>query len=174
MINPRAFNNKEGVLEFFQSKGILVSPGALESILEKGMGSLVTRLLSPEIISAGYISESDVIKLIRGDIAPDREIREINFDDVRTGSSIDDFQNLFRSRYDKLKKIILTSSKIRSASDIKNAKRSGGYVKIVGMVTDISETKNGHKRLILEDLDESIEAIIMKDNPIKKRVNSKR
>lgn len=170
MINPRAFNNKEGVLEFFQSKGILVSPGALESILEKGMGSLVTRLLSPEIISAGYISESDVIKLIRGDIAPDREIREINFDDVRTGSSIDDFQNLFRSRYDKLKKIILTSSKIRSASDIKNAKRSGGYVKIVGMVTDISETKNGHKRLVLEDLDESIEAIIMKDNPVKKEL----
>ena len=170
MINPRAFNNKEGVLEFFQSKGILVSPGALESILEKGMGSLVTRLLSPEIISSGYISESDVIKLIRGDIEPDREIREINFDDVRTGSSIDDFQNLFRSRYDKLKKIILTSSKIRSASDIKNAKRSGGYVKIVGMVTDISETKNGHKRLVLEDLDESIEAIIMKDNPVKKEL----
>ena len=170
MINPRAFNNKEGVLEFFQSKGILVSPGALESIMEKGMGSLVTRLLSPEIISSGYISEGDVIKLIRGDIAPDKEIKEINFDDIRTGSSIDDFQKLFRSRYDKLKKIILTSSKIRSASDIKNAKRSGGYVKIVGMVTDISETKNGHKRLILEDLDESIEAIIMKDNPVKKEL----
>ncbi|MHB8371569.1 MAG: DNA-directed DNA polymerase II small subunit [Thermoplasmataceae archaeon] len=170
MINPRTFSDKSGVLEFFHSKGILVSPEALEVILERGMGSLVTRLLSNEILSAGYISENDVIKLIRGEIRNEPEIKEINFDEVRTGSSIDDFQKLFRSRYDKLKKIIVTSSKLRSCSDIRNAKKSGGFVKIVGMVTDVSETKNGHKRLILEDLDESIEAIIMKDNPVKKEL----
>ncbi len=170
MITPRAFSDKSAVLEFFHSKGILVSPEALESIMEKGMGTLVTRLLSPEIISSGYISENDVMKLVRGEITIDNNIKEINFDEVRTGSSINDFQSLFRNRYEKLKKIIVTSSKIRSASDIKTAKKAGGTVKLVGMVTDIAETRNGHKRLILEDLDESIEAIIMKDNPVKKEL----
>ncbi|MHB1662668.1 MAG: OB-fold nucleic acid binding domain-containing protein, partial [Thermoplasmataceae archaeon] len=170
MITPRAFSDKSAVLEFFHSKGILVSPEALESIMEKGMGTLVTRLLSPEIISSGYISENDVMKLVRGEITIDNNIKEINFDEVRTGSSINDFQSLFRNRYEKLKKIIVTSSKIRSASDIKTAKKVGGTVKLVGMVTDIAETRNGHKRLILEDLDESIEAIIMKDNPVKKEL----
>ncbi|EQD41571.1 DNA polymerase II small subunit, partial [mine drainage metagenome] len=160
MITPRAFSDKSAVLEFFQSKGILVSPEALESIMKKGMGSLVTRLLSPEIISSGYISENDVMRLVRGEITIDNNIKEINFDEVRTGSSINDFQSLFRNRYEKLKQIIVTSSKIRSASDIKTAKKVGGTVKLVGMVTDIAETRNGHKRLILEDLDESIDAII--------------
>ena len=170
MIMPKSFTDKANILEFFQSKGILISPEALEIMMDKGMGSLVTRLLSDKVLSKGYISEEEVLRLVRGEQdIPHRPV-EINYNDIRSNSSVGDFQNLFRSRYEKLRKIILTSSKIRSAMDIKSAKKMPGSVKIVGMVTDISETRNGHRKLTLEDLDDSIDGIIMKNDPLKKEL----
>ncbi|EQD39514.1 hypothetical protein B1B_15320, partial [mine drainage metagenome] len=49
---------------------------------------------------------------------------------------------------------------MRGTIDIASLKKPGfeaREVKIVGMVTESGITKNGHKRLLVEDLDDSIE-----------------
>lgn len=157
------FQNRVSILDYFHKHGLLISPEALNMILERSMGQLIPRLVSPELADAGYIDEKSVLKLIRGESRIHRNTYEVQLPDIRVNSSVEDFRQMFVSRYQKLSKIVSLSGTMRGSVDIKSAKRATGEVKVIGMVSSVDTTKNGHKRITIEDMDDQIQAIMMKD-----------
>ena len=141
---------------------MLISPDALNMILERSMGQLIPRLVSEETAQSGYIDEKTVLRLIRGQSKVDRNTYEVQLPDIRVNSSVEDFRQMFVSRYQKISKIISLSATMRGSVDIRTAKRSTGEVKVIGMVSSSDTTKNGHKRITIEDMDDQIQAIMMK------------
>ncbi len=157
------YGDRGRILEYFHSHGILVDPKALDRILKASTGLLVEDLLSESVLSNGYLSESEVISVLRNGSGVTHPRYEVYAPDIRVRSSVDDFRNYFLSRYNKLKKILSLSSSMRGSIPIRAAKRVQGEVKIVGMVSDVSTTMNGHKKVVLEDHEDQITAIMMKD-----------
>ena len=155
------FENRKKVLTYFTERGIAVTTDALNKILDTGMGELLPHLVTQEVLDAGYLTINDVLKLIR---EPER--RKMDFEvympDIKAHSSVEDFREMFVDRYERLKKIVVQSSEMRGTYTIKSAKKAQGKVKIVGMVSDVGSTKNGHKKLLLEDLDDSITVFLLK------------
>ncbi len=156
------FEDRRKILEYFQGHGILVSPGALDIILNNSMGQFLNEIASPDVLSSGYLTENDVKKLIK---KPER--KKMNFEvyipDIKAHSSVEDFREMFVDRYERLSKMVIQSSEMRGTYAIKTAKKASGKVKIVGMVSEISNTKNGHKRVLLEDLDDNINVFLLKN-----------
>lgn len=160
------FQDRVEILNYFHQHGLLVSPEALNIILERSMGQLIPRLISPDIAESGYIDERSVLRLIRGGARTDRSNFEVQLPDIRVNSSVEDFRQMFVSRYQKLSKIVALSGTMRGSMDIRNAKKSTGEVKVIGMVSSVDTTKNGHKRVTIEDMDDQITAIMMKDRDL--------
>ena len=165
------FDNREKIISFFQGKGILLDPKALELMIEKSMGSSIVSLYNQEISERGYIEVKDVLRLISKPQKREASLEEIDFSEIKANSSVDDFRRVFVSRYEKLKKIVVTSGKLREVSSISAVKRMPkGYVKIVGMISDITETKNGHKKFRIEDTEDFMDVIIMNKNSLSKEL----
>ena len=126
--------DRKRVLVYFQEKGIMVTKTALDLILDSSMGELLPKMVTQEVLDAGYLTENDVLKLIR---KPER--RKMDFEvyipDIKAHSSVEDFQEMFTDRYERLKKIIVQSAEMRGTYTIKSAKKTQGKVKIVGMVS---------------------------------------
>lgn len=156
------FRDRVSILNYFHKHGLLVSPSALNIILDRSLGQLIPRLVSPEASEAGYIDEKQVLRLIRGESRTGRNDYEVQMPDIRVNSSVEDFRQMFVSRYQKLKKIIALSATMRGSLDIRSAKRATSEVKVIGMVSTVDTTKNGHKRITIEDMDDHIQAIMMK------------
>lgn len=157
------FRDRVSILEYFHSHGILISPNALNMILEKSMGNLIPRLVSQEVAASGYVDEKTVRMLLRGERKTEKMNFEVYLPDIKVNSSVEDFRKMFVSRYEKLRKIIALSGSMRGSMDIRTAKKTYGEVKIIGMVSSVDVTRNGHKRIVLEDMEDSIQAILMKD-----------
>lgn len=157
------FRDKVSILEYFQSHGILISPQALEIILQRSMGGLIPKLVSDKVAASGYIDEKTVRMLLRGEAKTEKMNFEVYLPDIKVNSSVEDFRKMFVSRYEKLRKIVSLSGSLRGSTDIRTAKKTYGEVKIIGMVSSVDVTKNGHKRILLEDMEDSIQAILMKD-----------
>ena len=156
------FQDKVSILDYFNKHGLLVSPEALDIILARSLGDMIPRLISEDIVSAGYVDEKTVKSILVGKTSTPSENFEVYIPDVRVRSSVDDFRNHFVSKYTKLKKIISTSSSMRGSTDIRSVKKTSGEVKFVGMVSTVEKTKNGHKRIVVEDLEDSVSVILMK------------
>lgn len=156
------YKDKASILEFFTERGILLSPGALDIILDRNLGGLIKSLISEEVLDAGYISEKELKKIMNDSTRDTSRNFEIYIPDVVRNSSAEDFRGYFVNRYEKLRKIISTSASMRGTSDIKSAKKAQGEIKIVGMISSVNITKNGHKRITVEDLQDQIDVIIMK------------
>lgn len=157
------FQDRVSILDYFHKHGMLVSPEALNMILERSMGKLIPKLVSDDVASAGYIDEKLVKKLIRGDARVQANTYEVQLPDIKVNSSVEDFRQMFVSRYQKLSKIVALSGTMRGSIDINSAKKSTGEVKVIGMVSSVDTTRNGHKRITIEDMDSQIQAILMKD-----------
>lgn len=156
------YEDKASILEFFTSRGILLSPGALDIILERNLGGLIKTMISDDILNAGYISEKELKKIMNDSTRDTSKDFEVYIPDVVRNSSAEDFRGYFINRYEKLRKIISTSASMRGSIDIKTAKKTPGEIKIVGMISSVSVTRNGHKRLTVEDLEDSVDVILMK------------
>lgn len=156
------FEDRKKILEYFNNHGILVSPEALNIILNNSMGQFLNEIASPDVLNSGYLTENDVKKLIK---KPERKKMdfEVYMPDIKAHSSVEDFREMFVDRYERLNKMIVQSSEMRGTYSIKTAKKSSGKVKIVGMVSEVSTTKNGHKRVLLEDLDDNINVFLLKN-----------
>ncbi len=78
--------------------------------------------------------------------------------------SINDFVKYFQNRYEKIKKMIerKVNRKAYPLNKLYKMKKESD-VFIVGIVSDISETKKGHKRIEIEDKEGSFTVILMKD-----------
>ena len=164
------YGDRTTILEFFHSHGILVDPRALEIILHRNAGPLIENMLTDPVVSQGYLSESDILDVLRNGIKQDDSRFEINFPDIKVRSSVDDFRGYFVSRYSKLKRIIALSSAMRGSIPIKLAKRSQGEVKIIGMVSEVSTTVNGHRKITIEDMEDQISVILMKGKGVSREL----
>ncbi len=156
------FEERKKILEYFEKHGILVTTDALNTILEKSMGEFLPEMISDNVISEGYLTENDIMHLIKNPVREKKNF-EVYMPDIKSHSSVEDFREMFVDRYEQLRKMIIQSTEMRGSYKIKTAKKTAGKVKIVGMVSDVSTTKNGHKKLLVEDLDDSINVFLLKN-----------
>ncbi|MCL4314906.1 MAG: DNA-directed DNA polymerase II small subunit [Candidatus Thermoplasmatota archaeon] len=161
---------KERIIEFFNRSGILVTPEALELILEKNLGQMINSMITGEVMNSGYLTESQVLSILRDSSETRSPTVEIDFSSLKVNSSVDDFRRYFSDRYERIKRMILLSSRMRGTLSIGKVKRMGGKVRIVGMVSESSVTSNGHRRLVVEDLEDSIQVILMKNKPVSSEI----
>ena len=160
------YRDRSRIIEFFNSHGLLIASDALDLLLKSNSGDLVNRLITRETLDSGYISVDKIKQTLNLPYESSDRKFEIYLPDVRVKSSVEDFRGYFVSRYEKLRKIISLSSAMRGTTDIKGIKKireDVREVKLVAMVSEVSVTKNGHRRLLVEDLDDSIEVMIMKN-----------
>ena len=160
------YRDRSRIIEFFNSHGLLIASDALDLLLKSNSGDLVNRLITRETLDSGYISVDKIRQTLNIPYDSSDRKFEIYLPDVRVKSSVDDFRGYFVSRYEKLRKIISLSSAMRGSTDIKGIKKireDVREVKLVAMVSEVSVTRNGHRKLLVEDLDDSIEVMIMKN-----------
>ncbi len=162
------FQDKLKILEFFNSRGIILDPEALKIIMDRSMGTMITHLIDNDTLRTGIIKKDDVLRLIGGNQNKNPEqIKEIDVNDIKANSSVEDFRKMFVNRYETLKSIIINAGKLRQVDSITNIRnRDAREVKVVGMINNVSETRNGHKKFRIEDTESYIDVIIMKKNPM--------
>lgn len=81
-----------------------------------------------------------------------------------TNGEIKDLSSYFKSRYHKLRELLTYKRELKDSYPIKEATSLDDVVKIVGMVSDIRNTKNSHKLIELEDETGSATVLIHKEN----------
>jgi DNA polymerase II small subunit len=91
-------------------------------------------------------------------IKRDRDITKKSY----SVGDIEGFFNYFNDRYHRLSRILRERDQMRDVLDIEAIKgRSGEEVKVIGMVSDIRGTKNGHVLVELEDPTGLVPALIL-------------
>jgi DNA polymerase II small subunit len=98
-----------------------------------------------------------------------REDKDVTSKSRCTGA-IDDFVQYFRDRYRRQASILkgrVSENGVTTVSAVKAFTR-GRNARVIGMVRDKRETKNGHVMLTLEDEEGFADALIPKDSPARK------
>ena len=171
------------VLSAAAKKNLFFSPEALELILSNPdpiefANTLLTALSSSSV----FIEKKDVMAFVAGDagIAPERkpivprnkkhtDISIIAGTDISGESTcegkIADLAGFFKSRFSSLKKIIEKRRDFGASLPISRAMTLGRETKIIGMVFEKKETKNGHTTLMIEDESGTCTILISKDSP---------
>jgi DNA polymerase II small subunit len=171
------------VLNAAAQKNLFFSPDALEMILsDSDPLSFANTLLTAVSGSLMFIDKEDVMNFLAGDsaIAPERkpivpknkkhcDISIVAGTDV-TGDStcegkINDFAAYFKNRFFALKRIIEKRRDFGTAVSISRAVTLGRETKIIGMIYEKKETKNGHVTLSLEDDSGICTVLVSKDSP---------
>ena len=163
--------DKSEILSITARRNMFLSPDALEIIMSNSDPVAFTyTVLSSLANNPMFITKDDVVKCLEGDMrvvqspktfAPhnkaNSEIKVVDGTDI-TGNStcvgdIDDFFRYFQSRYNILKKIIVSRRdfdgsplKIKDAMEITERD-----TRIVGIIDDRRFTMNGHMMLTVED-----------------------
>ncbi|MDR0791306.1 MAG: DNA-directed DNA polymerase II small subunit, partial [Methanomassiliicoccaceae archaeon] len=170
---------RSDVLNIAAQRNTFLSPEALEIVLSDPEPRMfINNILSAISKSTMFIGKDDVLGFLSGSgeketrpVAPRNkrqpDISVIPGTDV-TGESmcegkVDDFSKYFMSRYNALRDIL--KRRTGSAVPIERARSMDREVHVIGMVSETSVTKNGHRMLRLEDETGSCKAIILKDSP---------
>ncbi|SIM48910.1 DNA-directed DNA polymerase II small subunit [Cuniculiplasma divulgatum] len=166
------FTDRNKILEFFNSRGLIVDPAALQIIMEKSLGTMITHLIDNETMKSGIVGRQNVLNLIGGNQVKNPAVmREIDVNDIKANSSVEDFRKMFVNRYETLKSIIVNAGKFREVDSISSVReKDSREVKIVGMISNVTETRNGHKKFRIEDTESYIDVIILKKNPMAKEL----
>ena len=170
------------VLSAAARKNLFFSPEALECVLSNPDPlSFTNNLLAALSENSVFIEKKDVMNFLAGDaaIVPDRipavpknknhgDIKIVPGTDI-TGDStcvgkIDDFLAYFRNRFFTLKKMIERRKDFGASIPISRAINLGRESRIIGMISEKKETKNGYVTLRLDDEDGSCTVLISKDS----------
>ncbi len=91
----------------------------------------------------------------------------LNHNPEPTKKEVKDFVDYFSDRYSRIKQMLVHRSELEALASIRNVtrKKDRESVAIVGMVSDISETKNGNIILELEDPTGTVRVIVSKAKP---------
>ncbi len=169
------------VLSAAARKNLFFSPEALEIVLSNPDPVTFTNtILSVLSESSVFIEKKDVMNFLAGDTAaaPERKpfvpknknhsgISIVSGTDI-TGDStcegkITDFTAYFKSRFFALKKMIEKRRDFGASIPISKAMSLGREARIIGMIYEKKETKNGHTTLTIEDECGSCTVLISKD-----------
>ena len=158
------------VLTLAAQRNMFLSPDALEIVLsDPEPVRFIGNVLSSISKNTMVIGKDDILGTEHA--APknkrQHDISIIPGTDV-TGESacegkVDDFSKYFMSRYNVIRDML--RRKIGSVLDIDRALSMNREVQIIGMVSESSSTKNGHRILRLEDGTGSCKVLILKDSP---------
>jgi len=164
---------------------MFLSPDALELILcNNSPIDFAATVLSSLSKNAVFVTADDVRNFLTGEstvmkspkpVVPKNK-RQLDISVVPetdiTGEStcegtIDDFAKYFKYRYFTLRKLLRERRDFAWAGlGIKDALNLDREIKIVGIVSEISLTKNGHRIMTIEDDTASCKLLIMKDSPM--------
>ncbi|HIJ00373.1 MAG: polymerase small subunit [Candidatus Methanomethylophilaceae archaeon] len=167
--------------------GVLLAPELTELCLSQDDPLGFVKNLLYSVPDKFYISLNDIPQRDFGDVLPQSspmndlphaapvrqrrgEISIVPGTDI-TGEStcegkIADFQRYFQSRYRSLRKILERRRELAGALPIERAMHMDREVIVIGMVADVSNTKNGHCMIILEDESGECKVFISKDSPL--------
>jgi DNA polymerase II small subunit len=175
---------REEVLSAAARKNVFLSPEALEMVLSNSHPiDFINTVLTKLSENSMFVTKKDVMDAIAGDTviyAPQKTIKVQNSHKLDisvvpgtdvTGDStcegkIEDFANYFRNRYYTLRKIIEKRKDFGSAMPIEKAMRMDRETKIIGIIYEKKDTKNGHVILKVEDETTMCSVFISKDSPL--------
>ena len=179
---------REEVLTAAARKNIFLSPDALEMILSNSNPMEFTNtVLNAMTHNPFWIDKKDIMDFIAGDKTiseprkpivlknkRDSDISIIPGTDV-TGDStcegkINDFAGYFENRFNTLKKMIERRKDFGNSMPIARAVTLERETRIIGMVYNKKETKNGHITISLEDMSGTCTMFISKDSPLIKEI----
>lgn len=164
-------------------KGFMIEPGALDLIKVRSDAE-IDRIINSMDSSAFMITKEDIQRLLSTGIAPAPSVQvrprpnilkpgtiKVVSDITNNSTCIgnyDEFVGYFRNRYSVLGDMIRSRVSARPIESIrKNGRRSEkNEVSIIGMVSDVRTTTNGHKIIEVEDQTGSISVLIKKDDPL--------
>lgn len=76
--------------------------------------------------------------------------------------STGDFVTYFQDRYQKIAKMLKQRRELRSAIEVDRIRAGQQEVQLIGMVVEVATTKNGHKRIEIEDPTGSVTCLVNK------------
>lgn len=174
---------RQEVLNAAATKNLFFSPEAMEIVMSNSNPLAFTdTLLSAISESTMLIKKEDIMNFLAGDacIAPERkpiQVKNKRNSDIKivagtdiTGDStcegkINDFVTFFKNRFFTLQKMIERRRDFGARVPIERALSLNRDAKIIGMISNKRETKNGHTVLTIEDDAASCSVLITKDSP---------
>jgi len=175
-------DSRARVVDFFQKRGMLIQPEAVNFLASRG-GIEVCKEVLRELEEQPFIITLEMVKnilnkerlqpppkMVKFEEGEKREERKGNgirvLRDV-TGNStcegkIDDFVKLFRDRFERVSVLLRKRQEMRHAIPIKRVKKMEGDTATIGMVREVSPSKNGIF-IEIEDYDDSIKVYVPKN-----------
>jgi len=136
------------------------SAGTVEAVSPTATASTETPDAANPSVSSGDIAASDASQTkspeeTKGLGPHDRSQRSLDITNDMTGRSTGtgeyaDFVRVFRDRYERLSRLLRPRVKHRPAEAVRSMP-GGSEVALVGMISDIRSTRNGHRLVELED-----------------------
>ena len=178
--------NKNEILTEALKRKLFLAPQAAEILESNGYPpEFIHTLLDALSKNGAFVKVEDVQNFLNGDkalcesertvkprVPKNCDIEVISGSDVSGNSTctgtIEDFIRYFRSRYDQLKRTLM--DRVEVATPIAHVKELKRDCAIIGMVSDVVTTANGHTKLRLEDPTGSISVLLHKDGPLKEEL----
>lgn len=132
---------------------MILALGDLEGML-KGDARPLTSDLNLVIKTKVEKPGSDDVKIIRDITGNSTCVGDIN-----------NFAKLFQDRFRSIKRLLLRRRELQGFISIPKAKRADREVRIIGMVKDVRITKNGHRLMEIEDEEETVPVLAIKNSP---------
>lgn len=172
------------VLSAAARRNVFLSPDALETILSSGQPvEFINTVLAGLSNDSGFVTKKDIMESLSGDkpvfespktFAPKNkrhaDLSIVPGTDV-TGESmcegkVEDFVAYFKNRFFALKKMIEKRRDFGVAMSIEKAMGIRRETRIIGMIYERKETKNGHLIMKIEDETGVCSVLIRKDTPL--------
>lgn len=165
---------KLNIVREFANHGFCIDPEAVNlfNAYQGQVGDLIAKVLNSLDSSVLVISKEHVKKAIAAPKHVEHDFMhdfKILSDITNKSTCIGDFHEFvtyFKDRYQKLSDMIRKRLHARPIESLKSKKGSEGEVAIIGMVSDIRTTSNGHRLIELEDRTGVFPVLISKDNEL--------
>ncbi|MBI5871621.1 DNA-directed DNA polymerase II small subunit [archaeon] len=149
----------------------------LDSFLEFAANTLQKSdqplFLASEIISQFKIKDKQEQELNQQEEQREYAVKIINsFNEKTKKRKIEDFVDYFRTRYTQIKDMLQLHTELHDAISISKAKLKKEKVVIIGLVNEISFSKIGNCRLVVEDLSGEIQVIVQKNTELFRKTKS--
>ncbi len=161
------------IVQYLLAKNVLITPKILE-LIKKLNSEEKINLVKNKLNTTTIFSESLLVEYLSIKSDKTCSVEEGNVEVIFSYSEdhikkkeVSDFVNYFKNRYKALEKILKNRPELQRTLSIGRVldKKDSEKVSIIGLVSDISETKNGNLMLTLEDLSGSIKVLINKNKP---------
>ena len=153
--------NVPNLIQSLYRRGHLIEPDAVDFI-SNNSNRIIPHLDGLDPASTPVITMSHLQKIMEREAGGVELLSnyEENFD-IKGG--VEDFHSYFTTRYQKISNILRGRPELEGVTSIRNTNLSRlEELSLIGMVTEISETKAGHYIMELEDQTGSVKVIIPK------------